>query len=498
MPKHKRILTLAIALMAAVGVLAVLLTVLWLQQAVAAVEVDFSDWAARRALSLSLRDHFTQSVRTAIGASLVVIIGGAVLLWRTMRPFALRLERSEAQTQAIIQHAAESILTVDASGAIASFNPPCEELFGYAADDVVGAHARLLLPGLDLTWSQRPGDQPDAHGEEAAQRIETQGRRRDGSPIPLEISLRAFRTTSFTGAVLVMRDVTQRHRIDEEHGRTVRDLRAHNARLAEEGHQLERINRQLEDLTYLASHDLKEPLRGIAAYCGILLEDYGQQLDATGCERLEAMRRLCQRLEQLIHDLLAYARAGTHDPVLQRVGWQEVVDDVLETLAPLIEKRRAVVEVAGPLPEVNGEATLLHEVVHNLLSNALKFNDQPVPRIEIGIANDDPGTIYVSDNGIGIAPEHHDTVFEMFRRLQARSQYEGSGAGLSIVRRIVEAHGGRIWVDSAPGEGATFFVALPSPDGAMPRTRRPSAAHREPAAEPRPSGPHGAFEHTPA
>jgi signal transduction histidine kinase len=259
--------------------------------------------------------------------------------------------------------------------------------------------------------------------------------------------------------------------------------------------QLDRINHELDEFAYIASHDLKEPLRGIRGYCELLLEDYHAKLDAAGQRRLAKLVDLCNRLENLIGDLLTYCRVGGVRPAETGIPLDAVVAELLDTLGPAIERRKAVVHLSGPLPAVTGDGVLIATVLGNLISNGLKFNDQPEPRVEIGALPTEPPTIYVRDNGIGIAPEHHEAIFTLFRRLHPRSRYEGTGAGLTIVRKIVQAHGGRIWLESSPGAGTTFYFTL-APAAAQqsveekPRDEAQSAAVQRPPAEPTPRPPH--------
>jgi signal transduction histidine kinase len=240
--------------------------------------------------------------------------------------------------------------------------------------------------------------------------------------------------------------------------------------------QVDRVHRELDDFAYIASHDLKEPLRGISAYCEILLEDYHDKLDENGRQRLLKLVDLCQRLENLISDLLTYCRVGGVRPATTGIDLGEVVDEMLETLGPAIDRRRATVDVASRLPVVTGDPTLIGIVLSNLVANGLKFNQSPQPRVEIGCLPTQPPTFYVRDNGIGIPQEHHEAIFTIFRRLHGRSQYEGTGVGLTIVRKIVQSHGGRIWLESGPGAGATFFFTL-APDEEKPAEAGPKAPH---------------------
>ena len=255
--------------------------------------------------------------------------------------------------------------------------------------------------------------------------------------------------------------------IEAAHARIERQA----AQLKTRAEELDRINRELDDFAYITSHDLKEPLRGIRAYCEILLEDYREKLDATGQRRLATLVGLCDRLENLIRDLLTYCRVGRAPtegrsrPADTGIDLGAVVNEVLDTLRPAIDRRGASVRVVGRLPKVIGDATLIGMALANLISNGLKFNDRAEPHVEVGCLPTEPPTFYVRDDGIGIDPKHHEAIFTIFRRLHSRKKYEGTGAGLTIVRKIVQSHGGRIWVESEPGAGSTFFFTLAPAEG---------------------------------
>ncbi len=241
-----------------------------------------------------------------------------------------------------------------------------------------------------------------------------------------------------------------------------------------------RTANDLEDFAYLASHDLKEPLRGISAYCEILLEDLDGKLDADARRRLRTMLGMCNRLDTMIDNLLAYWRLGHVPPAKSEVDLNRVVQDALRTLAPVIEQRRGRVRVAGPLPKAAADPSALGMVFANLISNGLKFNDSPQPCVEIGTSRSRPLTIYVRDNGIGVPREHRETIFALFRRLHSRKR-----AGLAIVRKIVESYGGRVWVDSEPGRGSSFYFSLgPATLPAAAAVRPDPAQARKPAAKP--------------
>ncbi len=282
-----------------------------------------------------------------------------------------------------------------------------------------------------------------------------------------------------------LRHAIERKRAEVALRRRAEETEAAQAQLAQQAaemqaraEQLDRVNHELDDFASIASHDLKEPLRGIAAYCETLLEDYEEKLDEDGRRRLRMLVKLCDRLETFVGDLLNYCRLGGARPVDGPVELEAVVEEVLDMLRPAIDRRHALVRVVHPLPTVTGDANLIGMALSNLIGNGLKFNDSAQPQVEVGCQATDPPTLYVKDNGIGIDPKFHEAVFTIFRRLHSREKYEGTGVGLTIVRKIVESHGGRIWFESVPGQGTTFHFTL-----------APAAAER-PAVEAAPRPPH--------
>ena len=257
------------------------------------------------------------------------------------------------------------------------------------------------------------------------------------------------------------------------------ERRRTEAELEQSNRELGASNRELDDFAYVASHDLKEPLRGIHNYAGFLLEDYGDQLDLPGKAKLETLMRLTGRMESLIDTLLHYSRVGRVDLAIEPVSLSGVVFEVVDSLAPLLNETGAEVNVPHELPTVRCDRARIDEVFRNLVVNAVKYNDRPDKRVDIGVlpagtaaggvspAPAEGPVFYVRDNGIGIPAKHHEIVFEIFKRLHGRDYYGGgTGAGLTIVKKVVERHGGRVWLESAPGEGSTFYFTLQAEEGA--------------------------------
>ncbi|MEM1295183.1 MAG: ATP-binding protein [Verrucomicrobiota bacterium] len=224
--------------------------------------------------------------------------------------------------------------------------------------------------------------------------------------------------------------------------------------------KLRRSLAELQEFAYIASHDLREPLRTVASYVSLLKRRYGEKLDPEADEFIEFAVDGTKRMKDLIDDLLAYSQAGTSELELNEVDAQEAFGNAIANLGNAIEDKSADIS-AQPLPKVLADKTQLTQVFQNLLANAIKFTNGSQPQVRVE-ANEVNGKwqFSVRDNGIGIAPEHQDRIFKIFRRLHLREDYEGTGIGLSVTQKIIERHGGQIWVSSLAGEGATFFFTL--------------------------------------
>jgi PAS domain S-box-containing protein len=397
-----------------------------------------------------------QATRLAAVESLVFVIAGGMLLVRVCNPFLLRLEESEARVRAIVTLAGDGIITVNHEGTIETFNLAAERMFRYSQETVVGRSidSLLLLPaGTSFQQALADQDIEHFHGYSG----DALGRRQDGARFPVELSTSLVPLEERSICTVIVRDVTERDAAARQMRSQMLKLQEVKENLEAKAAELAKINRELDDFTYIASHDLKEPLRGISSYCQILLEDYSGKLDDDGQRRLEALVGLCQRLSRLIDDLLTYSQIGRTEPEEAPIDLNEIVADVIDTLGAAIDERNAVVRVRGALPTVEADRVLVGEVFRNLIANALKFNENAQPTVEIGCNG---AALFVRDNGIGIPECHHDAVFTMFRRLHSRRKYEGTGAGLTFVRKIIEAHGGSVWLESQPGQGATFYFTL--------------------------------------
>jgi PAS domain S-box-containing protein len=355
----------------------------------------------------------------------------------------VRVHDREARLASIAQQSVDALITVDEHGTIEAFNPASERIFGYAASEAIGANATMLMP-----------DAFEAGRAALAGPRELVGRRKDGSTFPIELSVSEVHLSDrrvFSG---VLRDVTQRKEIE-------RELLGYAA-------ELERSNKELNDFAYVASHDLKAPLRVIANIVQWLEEDLAEHLTGDSKENMEMLRGRVLRMDKLLTDLLEYSRVGR----ARDARYNEIVDgatllaDVLELLAPPPGMR---IEVAPELAAVRVQRMPLQQAIHNLIGNAIKHHDKPDGTIWVEVV--DGGEHYrftVRDDGPGIPKKFHDVVFQLFQTLKPRDQVEGSGMGLALVKKIVLQAGGELALDSDAGRGAAFAFTWPKLDDPAP------------------------------
>ncbi|MEJ2870108.1 ATP-binding protein [Actinomycetospora sp. OC33-EN08] len=232
--------------------------------------------------------------------------------------------------------------------------------------------------------------------------------------------------------------------------------------LDERGRELERSNADLEQFAYVASHDLQEPLRKVTSFCQLLQRRYGGQLDEKADQYIEFAVDGAKRMQVLINDLLAFSRVGRADGPAEEVDSGELVDRAARNLGGALEESGGEI-TRGELPRVHADPALLATVFQNLLGNALKFRGEAPPQVHVEARRDDDRWLLrFTDNGIGIEPEYGDQIFAIFQRLHGKSAYPGTGIGLAMCRKIVEHHGGTIWLEDTPDPGSTFVVALPA------------------------------------
>jgi PAS domain S-box-containing protein len=348
-------------------------------------------------------------------------------------------------------------------------NPAWERVLGWTPDELTTRPWTDFVHPDDLDATIAEADKQTELGLEVIS-FENRYRARDGSYRWLLWNSRP--TPEHEEMLAVARDITDRKEA-EQSLRTLNEsleqlVRERTAAAEERAEELARRNAELEAFTYSVSHDLKEPLRTIEAFSQFVLEDYADRLDDQGRRYLETLSSASVRLKRLIEELLTLSRVSRQLAPPQRVDTGQVIAAVIDGVRASRDEKSATVEVLDTLPDVSGDPVRLEQIFGNLISNALKFNDSAEARVTIGVlgATAATATFYVRDNGIGIEPQYHERIFGVFQRLHRREEYDGTGAGLAIVKRAVEALGGSVSVESALGSGSTFVVTLPVWDDA--------------------------------
>jgi len=362
------------------------------------------------------------------------------------------LDLTEARLRAIIDAATDSIISADTQGYVIQVNRATEHMFGYTASELLGSPLSILLPERFRAAHHAGLERYLTTGETRVigRTVELAALRKSGEEFPVELSLAVCRTANgpiFTG---ILRDITWRRQIEHE--------------LAAKRTQLETINKELEAFSYSVSHDLRMPLRSIQGFSRVLLEECDHQLNEVGRDALRRVRAAVERMEWLIDAMLALSqvtRSELHDEPVDLSPLAHAITADLRKQDP----QRDVDVVIQPDLTTNGDSRLLRVLLENLLGNAWKATASRNPgRIELGVGDDDGRrAFFVRDNGIGFDPAHAHKLFRPLQALHRRTEFPGTGIGLATVQRIVAKHGGSVWAEGQPNEGAVFFFALGSP-----------------------------------
>jgi two-component system sensor kinase FixL len=503
-----------------------------------------------------------------------------------VRKATFQIEQREKKLRAVVDYALDGLITINEKGIIESFNPACERIFGYKAEEVIGQNIKMLMP--EPYHSEHDGYISHYVHTGDAKIIGTAGRevsakRKDNTVFPIDLSISAFVLEDGRHFSGIIRDITTRkeaeqrirdsqeryralvessaqivwtwkegsieknsplrdwweattgqpadaiatfgwleivHPEDRDRVRKIwenamaagrsfdmeyrlraksggyvhvavkgvallaadgsvrefigslndvtarKDAEAHRKRYMKE---LERSNQELDDFAYIASHDLKEPLRGLFNHASFLQEDYKDKLDADGIRRLNRLSYLSQRMEHLVNDLLYFSRLGRTELAVQETDLNAIIADIGQMIDPFLKERNARIVVLEPLPKIVCDRPRITEVFRNLITNAAKYNDKPERLVEVGFIasmqadhGEEKDVFYVKDNGIGIEREFYQEVFRIFKRLQKQSDEKesGTGVGLTFVKKIIERHRGRIWLESESGKGTTFYFTI--------------------------------------
>ncbi len=356
------------------------------------------------------------------------------------------LRASEIRYRRLFETTKDGILILDAeTGLVVDVNPFLIELLGYSQETFLGKKIWDLGFFKDIVANQ--DNFAELQQKEYLRYDDMPLETKDGRRIEVEFISNAYLVNHQKVIQCNIRDITERKRIESKLQETVAEL--------------QRSNNDLQQFAYVASHDLQEPLRMVSSYTQLLAERYENQLDDKAKKYIHYVVDGALRMQLLINDLLTYSRIGTKGNPMEPVDVHAVLGEAINNLKGSIDETKAII-TNDDLPELRADAFQLVQLFQNLIGNAVKFRGTELPHIHLTASDKGKEWLFaVRDNGIGIDPQFADKIFIIFQRLHTREEYPGSGIGLAICKKIVERHGGRIWFESEPGKGSTFYFTIP-------------------------------------
>jgi PAS domain S-box-containing protein len=407
------------------------------------------------------RDRTDLALWVAAGISALGSVTALTLfsqIERNLRHREKKLIESRTLLQAVVSNVVDGVVILDEKGNIEAFNTAAEKMFGYKPSEVIGQNISILLADPLTKDCDDDDNKTIADLLNIGQRWETLGCRKGKDSFPIELSVSQFDLAE-NPLIVIIRDITERQQTEVKLQDRAKELSQLNFSLSALNTLLQQRNQDLDQFAYVASHDLKAPLRAISNLSEWLEEDLNGQLSAENQAQMHLLRTRVYRMNSLIDGLLEYSRVGRSNTQPERVNVRALLEDIIEMLSPPPSFR---IEIGSQMPILMTRRIPLRQVLSNLIDNAIEHNLLQAGTISISVEDREVWYEFaIQDDGQGIDPQYHEKIFVIFQTLQARDIHESTGVGLSIVKKIVETEGGTIQVDSQLGSGATFRFTWP-------------------------------------
>jgi len=375
---------------------------------------------------------------------------GAITHFLSVQKDITERKRRETRYEEFVNDTADALIAINEHGIVEFFNPAAEKMFGYSKDEIIEQNVKMLMPESYRDKHEAGLNNYVSTGKSAIiglEPVELEALHKNGTTFPVELTIGDARLDEHRTFIGIIRDISERKWAEKK--------------LLKSMEELECSNKELEQFAYVASHDLQEPLRMITSYTKLLERRYKDKLDENANDFIAYAVDGATRMQGLINSLLAFSRVSTRGKEFGPTDCCLVLNQAIANLKMFIEENSASIKY-DPLPTVMGDGSQLVLLFQNLIGNAIKFRGENTPQVHISAQrNEEEWVFCVSDNGIGIDPEYFNRIFVIFQRLHGKDTYPGFGIGLSISKKIVERHHGRIWVESEGGKGTRFYFTIP-------------------------------------
>ena len=373
------------------------------------------------------------------------------------------LVQMESRYRGLLEAAPDAMVVVNQGGEIVLVNVQAEKQFGYRRDELIGQKVKNIIPDgfAERLIADAARSTVEALAQQMGMGIELSGRRKDGSEFPIEIMLSPLESAEGILVTAAIRNISARKKSEEDNAELELRVAERTKELAIANRVLERSNIELQQFSYVASHDLQSPLRSICGFVQLLKMEYASKLDEQAADWIRRTIQAAEQMQSLICGVLDYSRVDSRSRPFMPMPFLGVFNDVVALLDSSIQDAGGQV-TCGELPVVMGDRSQFVQLMQNLIGNGLKYHGDKSPHVHVSAEHQgNEWTFSVRDNGIGIDPKYHERIFEIFKRLHDQKQYPGTGIGLAVCRRVVNRHGGRIWAESEAGQGSVFYFTIP-------------------------------------